>query len=93
MADVTVYTTGYCAYCIRAKALLKRKGVAFTEIDVTNDHAKRAWLVDATGRRTVPQVFINGTSIGGSDELHELERSGRLDSLLAQDSPSPRSSA
>ena len=84
MADVKLYTTDYCGYCQRARALLERKGVTFTEIDVTNDPATRQWLVGATGRRTVPQVFINGASHGGSDELHALERSGRLDALLAE---------
>jgi glutaredoxin 3 len=83
MADVKVYTTDYCGYCRRAKALLQRKGVTFTEIDVTHDPATRQWLVGATGRRTVPQVFINGQPVGGSDDLHALERSGQLDTLLA----------
>jgi glutaredoxin 3 len=87
MADVVVYVTGYCPYCVRAKGLLKRKGVAFTEIDVTDDPDKRAWLVQATGRRTVPQIFINGTAVGGSDDLHALEREGRLDAMLAQPAP------
>jgi glutaredoxin 3 len=86
MADVEVYVTGYCPYCVRAKGLLKRKGVPFTEIDVTDDSAKRAWLVEATGRRTVPQIFINGVPVGGSDDLHALDREGRLDALLAQPS-------
>ena len=58
--------------------LLKKRGIAFEEIDVTHDDAKRAWLVQATGRRTVPQIFIDGESIGGSDELHALDRKGEL---------------
>lgn len=76
---IQVFTTDYCPYCDRAKALLKRRGLAYDEIDVTHDPAKRAWLVQASGgRRTVPQIFIGGQSIGGSDELHALDRRGEL---------------
>ena len=82
-AEVVVYRTPICPYCIRAKMLLERKGVAFTEIDVTGDWDRRAWLAQVTGRRTVPQIFINGVSIGGFDDMALLERSGKLDSLLA----------
>ena len=82
MSDVQVYTTGYCPYCTRAKALLARRGIPFEEIDVTDDPGKRAWLVQTTGRRTVPQIFIKGESIGGSDELHALDRSGELTKKL-----------
>lgn len=82
LADVQMYKTSYCPYCVRAAALLKRKGVAYREIDVSHDDATREWLVEATGQRTVPQIFINGQSIGGCDELHALERAGRLDALL-----------
>jgi glutaredoxin 3 len=81
-AEVIVYVTDYCPYCIRAKGLLKRKGVAFTEIDVTHDPAKRAWLFEKTGQRTVPQIFIDGVSVGGCDDLHALDREGKLDLLL-----------
>ena len=85
MATVTMYTTGYCPYCAAAKALLDKKGVAFEDIDVTNDPKTRAELVTRTGgRRTVPQVFIDGQSIGGYDELAALERGGQLDVLLAR---------
>ncbi|MDX2023169.1 MAG: glutaredoxin 3 [Deltaproteobacteria bacterium] len=84
LADVQMYKTSYCPYCVRAAALLKRKGVAYKEIDVSNDDSTRAWLVEATGQRTVPQIFINGRSVGGCDELHALERAGRLDALLAE---------
>jgi glutaredoxin 3 len=77
-AEVKFYTTSYCPYCTQAKALLKKRNIAFEEIDVTHDEAKRAWLVQASGRRTVPQIFINGESIGGSDELHALDRKGEL---------------
>lgn len=83
MAIVQVYVTNYCPYCTSAKALLKKRGIPFEEIDVSNDDAKRAWLVKATGRRTVPQIFINGEAIGGSDELHELDRKGELQKKLA----------
>ena len=83
MSDVQVYTTDYCPYCDRAKALLRRRGIPFEEIDVGGDHEKRAWLVKATGRRTVPQIFIKGEAIGGSDELHALDRSGDLQKKLA----------
>ncbi len=78
MSDVQVYTTDYCPYCDRAKALLQKRGIPYEEIDVTGDHDKRAWLVKTTGRRTVPQIFITGEPIGGSDDLHALDRSGEL---------------
>ena len=84
MADVTVYVTNYCPYCVRAKGLLDRKKVPYTLIDVSLDHDKREWLVGATGRRTVPQIFIDGKPVGGSVELHALERSGELDKLLGR---------
>ena len=79
-ADVVVYTTDYCPYCDRAKALLKKRDIPFDEIDVGNDDEKRAWLVKASGRRTVPQIFIKGEPIGGSDELH---RAGELQKKLS----------
>jgi glutaredoxin 3 len=79
-----MYTTLICPYCIRAKMLLKAKGVAYEEIDVSGDHEKRAWLVKVTGRRTVPQIFINEESIGGFDEMRALDRAGELDAKLAQ---------
>jgi glutaredoxin 3 len=75
---VEVYITDYCPYCTRAKDLLKRRGIAFTVIDVTHDDDKRAWLVKETGRRTVPQIFIGGKAVGGSDDIHELDRKGEL---------------
>jgi len=82
MVDVVVYTTSSCPYCVQAKRLLDRKGVPYREIDVTADSAKRTEMVQASGRRTVPQIFIAEQSIGGFDELYELEQSGRLDGLL-----------
>lgn len=87
MADVQIYLTTYCPYCVRAKALLNRKGVAFKEFDVEDDAPKRKWLVEVTGQRTVPQIFIDGKSVGGCDDLHALDRSGELDRLLGR-SPS-----
>jgi glutaredoxin 3 len=83
IAEVKVYTTTSCAYCIRAKALLKQRNVPFEEVDVTGDDEKRAWLVKASGGlRTVPQIFIDGKPMGGSDELYALDRSGELEKLL-----------
>jgi glutaredoxin 3 len=85
VAKVELYSTTYCPFCVRAKALLKSKGVAFTEIDVTNDSAMRERMVVlAGGRRTVPEIFINGRIIGGYDELRALEAAGKLDKLLAE---------
>ena len=85
MAKVEVYTTVYCPYCIRAKSLLKRKGVAFDEIDVSGDPALREKMIELSGgRRTVPEIFINGRIVGGYDELRALEAAGRLDKLLSE---------
>ena len=84
MADVKIYVTDYCPYCVRAKGLLNRKKIPFTEINVEGDDAKRAWLVSATKQRTVPQIFIDDRSIGGCDDLHALDRSGQLDKLLGR---------
>ncbi len=82
MQPVRVYSTLVCPYCIRAKILLKERGIPFQEIDVTGDRDARAWLVQATGRRTVPQIFIGEESIGGFDELRALDRSGQLQGKL-----------
>ena len=84
MADVKIYVTDYCPYCVRAKGLLNRKKIPFTEINVDGDDAKRAWLVSATKQRTVPQIFIDDRSIGGCDDLHALDRSVQLDKLLGR---------
>jgi glutaredoxin 3 len=84
MADVTIYTTMMCPYCYRAKDLLGRKGVAFTEIDVGMDVDKRReMMARANGRHTVPQIFIGDRHVGGSDDLQALEVAGKLDALLA----------
>lgn len=82
---VVVYTTLLCCFCHRAKALLRQKGVAFTEIDVGMDSAKRDEMTKrANGRHTVPQIFIGGRHVGGCDDLHALEEEGKLDLLLDQ---------
>lgn len=85
MAKVEIYTTSYCPFCIRAKSLLQRKGIVFTEIDVSDDDAMREKMIElAGGRRTVPEIFINGKIVGGYDELSALDARGELDELLAQ---------
>ncbi len=84
MAKIEIYTTPWCGYCARAKALLEKKGAAFEETDVMEDAGKRAEMRERSKRTTVPQIFINGTHIGGSDELAALESQGKLDPLLAQ---------
>ena len=84
MANVEIYTTQVCPYCVRAKDLLKRKGVTPTEIRVDTDDAKRdEMLRRANGRRTVPQIFINGEHIGGCDDLYALDAKGGLDGKLS----------
>jgi len=83
MAKVEIYTTQFCPYCFRAKRLLQERGVEFTEIDVMMDGARRKEMMErAGGRRTVPQIFINGKHVGGSDELHVLDREGKLKPML-----------
>jgi glutaredoxin 3 len=84
MAKIEIYTTPWCGYCARAKALLERKGAAFEETDVMEDSVKRTEMRERSKRQTVPQIFINGQHIGGSDELAALEQAGKLDALLAQ---------
>lgn len=84
MKTVEIYTTPTCPYCHSAKALLTRKGVTFTEIDVSRDPDLRAKMTTrAGGSRTVPQVFVGDTHVGGSDDLHALDARGGLDPLLA----------
>jgi glutaredoxin 3 len=83
MAKVEIYSTMWCGYCARARSLLQKKGVAFDDIDVEVDTSKRDEMVKrAGGRMTVPQIFIDGAHIGGSDELVALDRAGKLDTLL-----------
>ena len=84
MKPIDVYTTPICPYCMMAKRLLTSKGLSFNEINVMGDEAKRGEMVQrANGGRTVPQIFIGETHVGGSDDLHALERAGKLDALLA----------
>ncbi len=82
MPTVKVYTKSACPYCVRAKALLDRKGVAYEEVDAEHDDALRTWLVEATGQRTVPQIFVDGRSLGGFSDIDALDRQGRLDAIL-----------
>ncbi|HXE29941.1 MAG TPA: glutaredoxin 3, partial [Stellaceae bacterium] len=83
MAKVEMYTTMWCGYCARARNLLQRKGVDFEDIDVEADTSKRTEMVKrARGRTTVPQIFIDGVHVGGSDELAALDRAGKLDPML-----------
>jgi glutaredoxin 3 len=83
MAEVELYTTMFCPYCTRARALLERKGVAYTDIDILEQPVRRSEMIRrAGGRTTVPQIFINGEHIGGSDELVALDRAGELDAKL-----------
>jgi glutaredoxin 3 len=85
MPAVTVYTTMFCPYCHAAKRLLQKKGVKYTEIDVSMNPARREEMTRlAGGRRTVPQIFIGSHHVGGSDDLHALEARGELDALLAE---------
>ena len=82
--NVVVYATSWCPYCDRARKLLARKGVTFTEIDIEAAPEKRAEMQTRSGRRTVPQIFIGDHHVGGSDDLHALEAAGGLDSLLGR---------
>ena len=83
MARVEIYSRFFCGYCTRAKQLLAAKGVEFEEIDITMGGPRRIEMIErAHGRMTVPQIFIDGRHVGGSDDLFELERDGRLEALL-----------
>lgn len=83
MKEITIYTTNYCPYCTAAKALFKSKNLPFTEISVEGDTEKRRWLVEQTGRTTVPQIFIGNQSVGGFDDVNALNSQGKLDTLVA----------
>ena len=83
MANVVIYTTRVCPYCVRAKHLLTQKGATYREVDVSHDHEQRMALMARTKMRTVPQIFINDEFIGGCDELYAMERAGLLDARLA----------
>jgi glutaredoxin 3 len=83
MAEVELYTTMFCPYCARARALLERKGVDYTEFDIIEEPQRRDEMIRRAGGHTsVPQIFINGEHIGGSDELVALDRAGELDAIL-----------
>ncbi len=82
MKPVKIYTTTYCGYCVRAKDLLTRKGVKYEELDVTGDDEMRSKLVEMSGQRTVPQIWIGDTHVGGYTDLARLESEGRLDPML-----------
>ncbi len=83
MADVVIYTTPFCPYCARAKRLLDGKGVSYEEIDLYMQPRRRDEMIQrAEGRMTVPQIFIDGKPYGGSDDIHALDRAGKLDPLL-----------
>lgn len=83
MPQIQIYTSPYCGYCSRAKSLLNKKGVGFEEIDVTQSEGKRAEMMQrAAGRRSVPQIFIDGTHVGGCDDLYALDAAGGLDPML-----------
>jgi glutaredoxin 3 len=79
---ITMYATGWCPYCARARALLERKRAAWTEIDIEAEPERRAEMIARSGRRTVPQILIGDRPVGGSDDLHELDEKGELDALL-----------
>ncbi|MEI2804487.1 glutaredoxin 3 [Albidovulum sp.] len=83
MPRIEIYTTPWCPYCVAAKRLLETKGAPYQETDVARDPAMRVEMVQRAGRHTVPQIFIDGRHIGGCDDLHALDRAGKLDPLLA----------
>ena len=82
MLEVVIYTKEICPYCVRAKALLQRKGVVFKEIKIIDDVTKEEMIKRSNGRMTVPQIFINDYHVGGCDDLYALDAAGKLDSLL-----------
>jgi glutaredoxin 3 len=82
--EIVMYSTGWCPYCERARALLARKGLAFREVKIDEDPAERdAMLARTGGRRTVPQIFVGDHHVGGYDDLYALEKAGKLDALVA----------
>jgi len=83
LAEVVIYTKPFCPYCARAEALLRNKGVEYTEIVASMDMEKKREMMERSGRTTFPQIFIGGTHVGGFDDLNALERAGKLDALLA----------
>jgi glutaredoxin 3 len=83
MPEVVMYSTGFCPYCVRARMLLERKGVTYTDIRVDLEPALRAEMVERSGRTSVPQIFIDELHVGGCDDMYALEHQGRLDPLLS----------
>lgn len=89
-AKVEIYTWSTCPFCVRAKALLDSKGIAYTNYDITGDEAARAKMIERTGGpKSVPQIFINDTHVGGCDDLHALEAAGKLDGMISK-APTPK---
>ena len=84
MPEIVVYSSDWCGFCMRAKALLQHKGLEFNEVVVDGDPERRAEMQSRSGRTSVPQIFVGDTHVGGCDELYALERAGRLDPLLAR---------
>lgn len=84
--SVTLYTTPWCPFCVRAKSLLKQKGALFEDIDVSRDPDRKREMMEKSGQRTVPQIWIGEQHIGGCDELFALERQGKLDAMLEKTS-------
>jgi len=82
MATIRIYTKRYCPFCVRAKALLDRKGVAYQEIDAEGNDELRTWLAEKTGQKTVPQVFAGDRSLGGFSDIDALDKQGKLDPIL-----------
>jgi len=83
MPAITIYTTTVCPYCVRAKDLLKRKGQTYTEVNVEDDAERAKMMERSGGKRSVPQIFIGSTHVGGCDDLYALDKAGKLDGLLA----------
>jgi len=82
MAHVTIYTRPFCGYCARALSVLRGKGADFTEIDAGFDPEKRREMIERSGRQTFPQIFVGETHVGGCDDMVELDRTGKLDTML-----------
>jgi glutaredoxin 3 len=90
MPGIVMYSSGWCPYCVRARALLERKGLAFREIKIDEDPAERqAMLARSGGRRTVPQIFVGDFHVGGFDDLYALDKAGRLDELISTKDTTP----
>lgn len=84
MQKIVIYTTTYCPYCVRAKGLLDRKGYKYEEINAEDENIRGKMIELAGGRRTVPQIFIGSTHVGGCDDLHALEAEGKLSALVEE---------